>query len=125
VKHSQTDSEVIPTYIKGFDAYLVEYFDEAMIDIASEELKGLPVNPRQYVHRVGMVSFFDEELCHHALQLTPAQIAERVHGKAERVELLLGGVFIVGVSAPVSLEYAVAKCKELTAALLTPTQRST
>lgn len=108
---------VIPVYIKAFDAYLVEYFDDRMIDIAAEDLKGVVFNPRQHIYRVGLVSYFDEQLCRRALNLTPAQVAKRVQDKAERADLLHAGVYIVGASVPLPLEVALAKCRELTTAV--------
>ena len=117
-------AKVIPTFIKAFDAYLVEYFDEAMIETAAEELRGLPVNPRRYVHRVGLVSFFDEQLCRVAFNLSPPEVLVRVEGKAERAELLHGGTYIIGAGTPLSFDDAQAKCRELIAAVRKPPEVS-
>jgi hypothetical protein len=107
--------EVVPRYIEAFDAYLLEFFDDQMIDLAAEELKGAPVNPRQYVHRVGMVSFFDGVLCRRAFGLTPAELAGRFEGKIEHVQLMHNGVYLVGTSQLLPLDAARTLCGEMKA----------
>ncbi len=112
--------EVIPRYIEAFDPYLVEFFDDQMIDGAAEELKGLPVNPRQYVHRVGMVSFFDDLLCRRAFGMTPADLAVRFEGKIEHVRLTHNGVYLVGTSRALPLDDARRLCGEMKALAAVP-----
>ncbi|MFO0881258.1 MAG: hypothetical protein U0840_28375 [Gemmataceae bacterium] len=109
---------VIPKYVEAFDAYLVEFFDDAMIDLAAEELKGVAVNPRSIVHRVGVVSFFDDLLCRRAFNLSPAEVMERLQGKVEHAQLLHGGVYLVGSSRVLPLDEAMNLCQEMKKALL-------
>jgi len=101
---------VIPKYVEAFDAYLIEFFDDQMIDMAANELKGLPVNPRQYVHRVGVVSYFDDLLCRRAFNLTPADLAGRFEGKIEHVRLMDNGVYLVGSTRGLPLHDAQKLC---------------
>jgi hypothetical protein len=109
---------VIPRYVEAFDAYLVEYFDDAMIDLAAQELKGVAVNPRSSVHRVGVVSFFDDLLCRRAFNLSPAEVMERLQGKVEHAQLLHGGVYLIGSSRVLPLDDAQKLCREMKSALL-------
>jgi hypothetical protein len=105
--------EAIPRYIEAFDAYFVEFFDDQMIDLAAEELKGSPVNPRQYVHRVGVVSFFDDLLCRRAFSLTPAELAGRFEGKIEHVRLMNNGIYLIGTSRVLPLDDSLKLCIEM------------
>lgn len=109
---------VVPQYCEAFGSYLVEYFDDAMIDQDASELKGLPVNSRFFVHRVGVVSFFDELLCERAFKLKPSQVFDRLQSKVEYLKLLNGGVYLVGSSRVLSLDAANALCRELKDALV-------
>jgi hypothetical protein len=109
---------VVPLYAIAFESYLVEYFDDRMIDVAAEELKGLPVNPRSIVHRVGIVSFFDELLCRRAFDLSPAEVLDRMQGTIEHASLLQGGVYLVGSSQILPFDEAQQLCREMKAKLL-------
>jgi hypothetical protein len=111
---------VIPKYIKAFNAYLVEYFDDKFIDLAWN----VPPEQRFYadrrfnVNRVDVVSFYDELLCHRAFKLTPEKIVERFQGKIELAELLDKGVYLVGTSRVLPFDEATKLCREMTNVLL-------
>jgi hypothetical protein len=125
---------VIPGYIEAFDAYLVDYYDERFVDFAYEERivpEGVLFTPKskEYVNRrfkvekVWPVSFYDEPLCRRAFNLSPSEILERLQGKVEHVQLLHGGVYLVGTSQVLSFEEAQKVCAEMTSALGARTAR--
>ena len=119
---------VIPKYVEAFGAYLVEYFDDQLIDLAWEEREEegrvistskskVHIDPRYKVEQVNVVSFFDELLCRRAFNLSPAEMLGRLQGKVEHARLLHGGVYIVGSSHTLLLSDAQRLCREMTAAL--------
>jgi len=87
--------DVIPVYVEALDAYLVEYFDEANIDLAAEAGRLRPCNPRSMVCQVGLVNFWDEELCRRALGLSPAEVVNRVRASVEHAAVVRAGAFVV------------------------------
>lgn len=111
---------VIPKYVEGFDAYLVEYFDDKLIDLAWDipPEQRVHTDPRFGVNRVNVVSFYDELLCRRAFNLTPAEVMKRLQGKVEHVQLLHGGVYLIGTSQVLPLDGAQKLCQEMKSALL-------
>jgi hypothetical protein len=120
---------VIPRYIEAFDAYRVDCYDEQFVDLAYEERveeSGTVftpkskeyINPRFKVDEVWPVSFYDELLCRRAFNLSPAEVMERLQGKVEHVQLLHGGVYLVGSSRALPLDEAQKLCQEMKQALL-------
>ncbi len=87
--------DVIPVYVEALDAYLVEYFDEANIDLAAEAGRLRPCNPRSMVCQVGLVNFWDEELCRRALRLSPTEVVNRVLANVEHAAVVRAGAFVV------------------------------
>lgn len=87
--------DVIPVYVEALDAYLVEYFDEANIDLAAEAGRLRPCNPRSMVCQVGLVNFWDEELCRRALRLSPTEVVNRVRASVEHAAVVRAGAFVV------------------------------
>ncbi len=105
---------VIPAYISAFDAYLVEYFDDKMIELEAEELKGLAYNPRLHVHRVGPVAFYDDLLCRRAFNATPDELASRLRGKAEDLRFVGNGLYVIGSRQTLPLADAIELCRDMT-----------
>jgi hypothetical protein len=119
---------VIPRYIKALDAYRVDYDDEQFVDLAyaqhaqestitSTKPKAV-ANPRFDVERIDVVSFFDDLLCRRAFDLSPAEVMERLRGKAEDVQLLHGGVYLIGSSQVLPFDEALSLSGKLKSALL-------
>ncbi len=119
---------VVPRFIETFDAYRVDYYDEQFVDLAYEQrveegritftAKSKEyVNPRFKVAEIWPVSFYDELLSRRAFNLSPAEIMERLQGKAEYVQLLHGGVYLVGSSRVLPFEEAQKLCREMKLAL--------
>jgi hypothetical protein len=111
---------VIPKYVEAFDAYLVEYFDDRLIDLAWEapSEQRVHTDPRFGVRRVNVVNFYDELLCRRAFNLTPADVMGRLQGKVENMRLLHGGVYVVAASHVLPLGDAVKLCQVMTKTLL-------
>lgn len=120
---------VIPQYIEAFDAYRVDYYDEQFVDLAYEE-KGMETlitftgkskvdaNPRFGVERVDVVSYFDDLLCRRAFDMSPTEVVERLQGNAEYVQLLHGGVYLIGSSQVLPFEEALGLSRKFKNALL-------
>ena len=94
--------EVVPVYIKALDAYLVECFDEANIDRAAEAGRLRPCNPRNMVCQIGVVNFWDQELCRRALRLSPGDVVNRVRASVEHAAVVKDGAFVVVTSKALS-----------------------
>lgn len=109
---------VIPTYIVAFDAYLVEYFDDGMIDAAWDDPAGrVDVDIRQSVGRINVASFYDEILCRRAFDLSPAEVVDRVAGRVEHSRLVGDGAYLIVTSKALPTEQIREVCSEVFAAL--------
>lgn len=95
----------VPKYIEAFDAYLAEYFDDAVIDLPPEENLKAP-NPRTDVKRIGPVSYFDDLLCRRAFGIAPERVLARCQAEVEHVELVAGGAYLLGSSKVLSMNEA-------------------
>jgi len=112
--------KIIPKYIEAFDAYLVEYSDDQLIDLAWQTPleKRIHMNSRFDVGRVDVVSFYDDLLCRRAFKLSPAEVFDRLQGKIEHAQLLHNGVYLVGSSEVLSLDESQKLNRFMKAALL-------
>jgi hypothetical protein len=110
---------VIPIYVEAFGAYLVEYFNDSIIDAAWDtgSQSGKDANLRSSVGRIDPVGFYDEVLCRRAFQLTPAEILQRLTGRVEQVRLLGPGVYFIGSSKLLSADEGQRLAQEMRIAL--------
>jgi hypothetical protein len=110
---------VIPMYTEAFGAYLVEYFDDTLIDVAWDtSTEGRSnVNLRTGVNRIDVVGFYDDLLCRRAFNLTPAEVLHRLTGKVEHGRLLDTGVYFIGSSRVLPVDEAQRLAGEIRAAL--------
>lgn len=106
----------VPRYIEAFDAYLAEYFDDAVIDLPPEGNLKAP-NPRTDVKRVGPVSYFDDLLCRRAFGIAPELALARCQGEVEHGELVAGGVYLLGSSKVLSMSEARSLSERMTRAI--------
>jgi hypothetical protein len=103
---------VIPAYIEAFDAYRVEYFDDALVPVLAQRPK-IRHNKRNGVSDVGPISFFDDLLCQRAFGLHASAVVDLFNGKIEHAAVLHGGAYLVGSSRVLSFEESQRLSKEM------------
>ncbi|MGL4512015.1 MAG: hypothetical protein ACRCT8_02920 [Lacipirellulaceae bacterium] len=122
VEYGALVREALPVYIEGFGAYRAEVIDEEIglrdfkrgsQDEPAETRIEIP-DERHGVYRVAPVSFYDETLCWRAFGVTPERLAARLAGRIEDVRLFSGGVYLIGSSAPLEFDDALALSDNMT-----------
>lgn len=84
----------MPRYVEAFDGYYAEIFDRKFIQLDWGNFpKGF--DSRHHLYRLPPVCFMRRDFCARALNLTPAQIVERLTGKVAVAREMLDGVVIV------------------------------
>lgn len=103
--------DVLPKYIVAFDAYFAQvgHVEFGHVDFDAERNFGSG-DTRFGVYRVRPVSFFDRILCERAFGINPREIAARLQGSVESVELLQDGVYVIGSSQVMKFEEADSLC---------------
>lgn len=113
---------VIPAYIKAFDAYRVEYFDDAFIPFLAQRTRDRH-NKRNGVNDIWPVNFFDDLLCQRAFGLTASAVVSLFTDKIERAIALHGGAYLIGSSQVLSYEQSQGLSNEMQQHLLANRKR--
>lgn len=89
----------IPTLLQAFNANHVYLYDDELNNRRMKaELrdKGYLQPSAEHLRKAQPVWFADEDYCSVCYELTCAQVSERLHDLAAKVECLAGGVYVIG-----------------------------
>ncbi len=85
---------VIPTYLRAFDAYLVEVFDESSFTESGGNSREA-FNPRSEVRKLRIINYFDAELCRRTFKASPGSLLLLVTDKAAHAEIINDGLYLI------------------------------